>query len=200
MIFEKNPEKVTKILQSSVVGIAGCGGLGSNAAAALTRAGIGTLILADFDSVEPSNLNRQYFFQPDTGKRKTDALATHLKAINPEIKLNLFPDELTPDNVPAVFKNADLLIEAFDKSENKLWLIETWCSAFPDKPLISGNGVAGYGRTEALKIRRNGNLILCGDGESDTTMGLCAARVAIVANMQANEAIEILMNRDRQIK
>lgn len=192
MIFKKNPPEITEKLQKSTVGIAGCGGLGSNAAVSLTRAGIGTLILCDFDTVEPSNLNRQHFFQSDIGQNKAFALSKHLKAINPGINIELHTEKLTPDNAPSVFKHANLLIEAFDKAENKAWLIEAWCSAFPDKPVISASGLAGYGNTETLKIIRKGNLILCGDSKSDMSMGLCAARVGIVANMQANEAIQIL--------
>ena len=86
-LFERNVPGTLEILQKSTVGIAGCGGLGSNAAVSLVRAGIGKLILADHDVVEESNLNRQYYFQSDIGKKKVEALTYHLKAINPEIKL-----------------------------------------------------------------------------------------------------------------
>ncbi len=80
-LFQRNVPGSTEILNASCVGIAGCGGLGSNAAVALTRAGVGRLILADLDIVELSNLNRQYFFQDDVGQFKAEALAEHLKAI-----------------------------------------------------------------------------------------------------------------------
>jgi sulfur carrier protein ThiS adenylyltransferase len=183
---------MTECLQRATIGIAGCGGLGSNAAVTLARAGIGRLILADPDIVEASNLNRQHFFQPDIGKAKVDALADHLRAIQPEIRLVTHRLELAPANVPEVFREADLLVEAFDRAENKHWLIEAWCRAFPQRPIIVASGLAGCGRTNALRVRSSGNIHVCGDGESDMSLGLCAARVAIVANMQANVAIELL--------
>jgi len=193
-IFSRNVPGTRDILLRKTVAIAGCGGLGSNAAAALVRAGIGKLIIADHDIVEVSNLNRQYFFISDIGKKKTDALSAHLRAINPSVELEAHFIELTPGNVCELFKGADLLIEAFDKAESKAWLIESWCTHFPRKPIICASGLSGYGNTLALTVRRSGNIVMCGDFETDMSMGLTSSRVAIAANMQANEAIEILMS------
>ncbi|OGU58155.1 MAG: thiamine biosynthesis protein ThiF [Ignavibacteria bacterium RBG_13_36_8] len=191
-IFQKNVPSSTEKLQNSAVGIAGCGGLGSNAAVALVRAGIGKLILIDSDSVEESNLNRQFFFQTDIGKEKVTALANHLKNINPNVTLDTLHIKLEPNNIKPLFKDADLLIEAFDKAEEKHWLIESWCKSFPHKPIICASGLSGIGKTERLKVKHAGQIYICGDEESDMSIGLCSARVAIVANMQANVAIEIL--------
>ena len=191
-IFERNVPGTTEKLQKATVGIAGCGGLGSNAAVALTRAGVGRLILADPDRVELSNLNRQHFFQSDIGKVKVEALAGHLRSVNPGIELVLHEIELTPENTPDVFGEADLLIEAFDRAESKRWLIEAWCRAFPDRPIVCGSGLSGAGNTNALRVHSAGCIHLCGDEESDMSLGLCAARVGAVANMQANVAIELL--------
>lgn len=197
-IFSRNVPGTTEILQKSSIGIAGCGGLGSNAAVSLVRAGAGNLILADYDTVEKSNLNRQFFFQSDIGKKKVEALSFHLKAINPDVKLITHTYEITPRNVAELFGSSDLLIEAFDRAERKKWLIEAWCRAFPDKPVICGNGLSGMGRFEDLKVVNIGNIYFCGDGKSDMTMGLSSARVAIVANMEANTAIEILINKEKK--
>jgi sulfur carrier protein ThiS adenylyltransferase len=188
-IFERNVRGTTDFFQKKTIGIAGCGGLGSNAAVALARAGIGRLILADFDKVEYSNLNRQYFFQTDIGKLKTDALAKHLQNINPAIHLILHNTKLTPDSVVSIFAEVDALIEAFDVAESKKWLIESWRKQFPNKLLVCGSGLSGIGDTENLKVHRAGNFILCGDEHSQAEIGLCSARVAIAANMQANEAL-----------
>ncbi|MBI5241405.1 MAG: sulfur carrier protein ThiS adenylyltransferase ThiF [Elusimicrobia bacterium] len=193
-IFDRNVPGMTEVLRRSSVGIAGCGGLGSNAALALTRAGIGRLILADFDKVEESNLNRQQFTRADIGKPKVATLARNLKAINPDLRVDEHSVELSPANLAGVFREADLLIEAFDKAEAKKWLVATWCQAFPGRHVVCGNGLAGYGGNEALKVTRLGDFIwFCGDNESDMSLGLCSARVAIAANMEANLAIELLM-------
>ena len=107
MIFERNVPGSTEILQKASVGIAGCGGLGSNAAVTLVRAGIGRLIIVDFDQVEMSNLNRQHYFQRDIGRLKVDALADQLKAINSDINLDIYHEKLNPENIPIIFNEAD---------------------------------------------------------------------------------------------
>lgn len=135
-IFSRNVPGTTEILQKSCIGIAGCGGLGSNAAVSLVRAGIGKLILVDFDIVESSNLNRQFFFQSDIGKKKVEALSFHLKGINPEVNLITHTCEITPQNVPELFGSTDLLIEAFDRAERKKWLIESDRISFAREPNI----------------------------------------------------------------
>jgi sulfur carrier protein ThiS adenylyltransferase len=194
-LYKKNVPGSMQILEKATVGIAGCGGLGSNAAVALVRAGVGKLILADFDTVEESNLNRQYFFQSDIGRNKTEALAHHCLAINPLVQFTLVKNQFSAGDVPDIFKNADLLIEAFDCAESKSWLIEAWCRAFPDRHIVSASGLSGIGNTEALKVRHAGTIHVVGDGESDMSMGLCSARVAIAANMEANIAIELLLGK-----
>jgi sulfur carrier protein ThiS adenylyltransferase len=192
-IFERNVPGTRDILAQRTVAVAGCGGLGSNVAVALVRAGIGKLIIADCDVVELSNLNRQYFFLDDVGKKKTEALAAHLLNINPQLKIESIFIQLTKENVCDLFEDADLLIEAFDKAESKAWLIETWCTHFPDRPIVCASGLSGYGNTGTLIVRRSGNIVMCGDFETDMSMGLTSSRVAIAANMQANEAIDILL-------
>ncbi|MGE5340773.1 MAG: sulfur carrier protein ThiS adenylyltransferase ThiF [Candidatus Omnitrophota bacterium] len=194
-IFERNVPGVRDVLSQKTVAIAGCGGSGSNAAVALVRAGIGKLIIADFDVVEISNLNRQYYFIDDIGKRKVEALSNHLLKINPTLTLETHCIELTKENMSGLFHAADLLIEAFDRAESKAWLIETWCGLFPEKPVVCASGISGFGNSNSLKAMRAGNLIVCGDQETDMSMGLTASRVIMAASMQANEAIELLMKK-----
>lgn len=195
-IFQRNVPGTTDILKRKTVAVAGLGGLGSNVAISLVRSGVGRLILADHDLVELSNLNRQSYFLADVGKRKTDALVRYLNDINPELILTAHWITLTRMNIGEIFKEADLLIEAFDMAEEKAWLIETWCSLFSDRPIIVASGLAGYGKTDELRVERSGNIYICGDGKSDSKMGLNAARVALVANMQANVAIEVLIDQE----
>ena len=191
-IFERNVPGTTEKLQKATVGIAGCGGLGSNAAVALVRAGVGRLILADHEVVEASNLNRQHYFLDDIGKKKVEALAGHLRAINPGIGLVLHDIELTPENLPGIYAEAGLLLEAFDSADSKKWLIETWCVAYPDRPVVAASGVSGCGHTDKMHVHSSGNIHVVGDEQSEMTMGLCSARVMMAASMEANVAIGLL--------
>jgi sulfur carrier protein ThiS adenylyltransferase len=191
-IFERNVPGTTEKLQKATVGIAGCGGLGSNAAVALVRAGVGRLILADHDVVEESNLNRQHYYQGDIGKKKVEALAAHLRAINPEVDLVLHDIELTKENLAGIYSEADLLVEAFDRADSKKWLIETWCVAYPDRHVVAASGVSGCGHTDEMKVHSAGCIHVVGDEESEMTMGLCSARVMMAASMEANVAIGLL--------
>ena len=196
-IFIRNVPGTREHLLHKKVGIAGCGGLGSNIAVSLVRAGIGELIIADYDCVELSNLNRQYFFLEDVGKMKTEALKALLHRINPGVKIEVFNEELTPGNIVDIFASVDLMIEAFDLGDRKRWLIDAWSRHHKNIPLVCGSGVAGYGRSDEIKTVRAGNLYVCGDQTSDMKDGLCSTRVALVANMQANTAIEILMEKTK---
>lgn len=196
-IFERNVPGTTERLRAATVGIAGCGGLGSNAAMLLARAGAGRLIIADHDAVELSNLNRQHYFRNDVGHPKVEALADHLRAVNPGIQLILHPAELKPEDVATVFAEADLLIEAFDRADRKRWLIESWCRAFPERPIVAASGLSGAGRTGAMRVHSSGNIHVVGDEQSDMSEGLCASRVMLAAAMEANVAIELLTKEKR---
>lgn len=180
------------------VGIAGAGGLGSNCAAALARIGVGTLVIADFDSVELSNLSRQYYFTDQVGMMKTTALKENLSRIRPEVNVVIHEVKLDKKNIPSIFSGCDIIVEAFDKSEMKEMLIETVQKELPDIPLIVGSGMAGWGKNEILKFRKIDNtLYVCGDESSEASEDFptLAPRVGIVANMQANTVIELLMKR-----
>ncbi len=192
MTFEEIKDK----LKYYTVGIAGAGGLGSNCAVALARSGIGKLVIADFDIVSESNLNRQYYFCNQIGQLKVYALKDNLEGINPNVKLEVHNTKLDEDNLTHIFANCDIIVEAFDKAEEKEMLIETVLTEFPDKPIISGLGMAGYGDSNSLNCRQIDNLYICGDEKSEISdeNPPLAPRVGIVANMQANIVLEILLN------
>ncbi len=190
-------DEIKTLLQTKTVGIVGCGGLGSNCAAALVRLGIGKLIIADFDRVDHSNLNRQYYFIDQVGQFKVDALSHNLKRIDPQLTVLAHNVKLDSENIVDVFKNCDVIIEAFDLASMKQMMIETWAEAFPKIPLIVGNGMAGWGNSNQLKTEKlTENLYVCGDGlsEIDDEQPPLAPRVGIVAMMQANTALSILLN------
>ncbi|MCX6556877.1 MAG: sulfur carrier protein ThiS adenylyltransferase ThiF [Candidatus Aminicenantes bacterium] len=183
-------------LKGTCVGIAGCGGLGSNCAMALARAGIGSLVIADFDVVSRENLDRQYYFLDQVGQKKVLALQENLRKVNPDIKVEAHDVRLGPDEVVRIFQNCMLIIEAFDRADMKLMIIETVTERFPDKFIIAASGLAGYGQNNALRTRRLGSLFICGDEVSEVSPELppLAPRVAIVAAMQANQALEIILD------
>ena len=179
-------------------GIAGAGGLGSNCAVALARSGIGTLVIADFDVIEPANLNRQYYFTDQTGRLKTDALKENIARINPSVTVITHNIKLDEKNIPDVFAGCDVIVEAFDRNDMKKMLIETILSEMPGMPVVIGSGLAGFGNNETIRSRKiDDTLYVCGD--ESTTAGddlpPMAPRVGIVANMQANTVIDILMNK-----
>lgn len=184
-------------LKTKTVGIAGCGGLGSNCAMSLARVGVGRLILADFDVVSDHNLNRQYFFRDQIGKLKVYALKENLLRVNPHLKVNAFDLRLCSNDIIEVYNDCDVIIEAFDLAKMKQMIIETVLLFMPGKYIISGMGLAGWGENNRMKTVEMEKLIVCGDGEIEIseTLPPLAPRVSIVANMQANVALEILLGR-----
>ncbi|MBU8893055.1 MAG: sulfur carrier protein ThiS adenylyltransferase ThiF [Bacteroidales bacterium] len=190
-------EEIKTKLKNYTIGIAGAGGLGSNCAVALARVGIGKIIISDFDIVYESNLNRQYFFKDQIGLRKVDALKENIKRINPEINVIDNNIKLNENNIVEIYKDCDIIVEAFDLAEMKKMLIETCLSELPEIPVIIGSGMAGWGKNNAIKFRQNENLYICGDEKSEIADNNppLAPRVGIVANMQANTVLEILLSK-----
>lgn len=184
-----------EILKTKTVGVAGCGGLGSNCAVALARVGVGKLIIADFDVIVESNLNRQYFFKDQLGQKKAFALRDNINRIDPAVQVEAHDVKLGPKEIKKFFKNCDVIVEAFDLADQKQMIIETVQAEFPDKPIVSGVGLAGWGDSNSIKVRQIGNLYVCGDiiKEVSEEMPPLAPRVGIVANMEANEVMEILL-------
>ena len=191
-------EEIRKKLADKVVGIAGCGGLGSNCAVALARTGIGKLILADYDKLEASNLNRQYFFADQLGESKPIALRDNIHRIDENILLETHVVKLDPVLVTELFADCDIIVEAFDLDREKQMIIETVLAEMPGKYIISAQGLAGYGNNETIKTQKLGNLFIIGDRQTEVsdTQPPLGPRVAVVANMQANLVLELLLNSD----
>jgi len=181
------------------VGIAGAGGLGSNCAVALARSGVGTLIIADYDVVETLNLNRQYYFTDQVGLMKTIALKENISRINPDVFVITHQKQLDMNNIPEIFSGCDVVVEAFDRSDMKEMLIETMQTYMPGIPVVVGSGMAGWGQTELIRYRKiDDTLYVCGDELTEVSDDNppMAPRVGMVANMQANVVIELLMNAE----
>ncbi len=186
-------------LKAATVGIAGLGGLGSAIAVALARVGIGKLILADFDIIEPSNLNRQQYFVDQLGLLKTDALVSNLRKINPYVDLEAHSVKLTPDNIFPTFGKTDVMIEAFDRADQKVMLMQAFAAQKPDVPLVAASGLAGFGAEETIGVKKMGkNIYVVGDLETGAKpgCGLMAPRVGIAASMQANLALRLIVESE----
>jgi len=196
---KKKIDKIKKKLQKSSVGIAGLGGLGSNAAVSLARVGIGKLVLVDFDRVEQKNLDRQYYFLDQIGKKKVKALEENIKKINPEVKVETLDLKLEKGSMEKPFKGIDVVIEALDDAKTKADFIEEIMLKLPNKPIVAASGVAGYGNSDRITTRYCGNLYLCYDEHAPSSEDaiLAAPRVALMANWEANLAIEILLGEDK---
>lgn len=187
--------RIYEILRTKTVGIAGCGGLGSNCAAALVRVGIGKLMIADFDIVDKSNLNRQFYFTDQIGKPKVVVLKENLLRINPEVEIVTFDIKLCSSDIVEIFKDCDVIVEAFDLDRMKQMIIETVFDQMPDKFIVSGMGLAGWGDNNSMTTRRFGNLIICGDYRREVSEAFppLAPRVGVAASMQANAVMELLL-------
>ena len=195
LMVARHTPGVHEKIKNATVGIAGLGGLGSSIAVALARIGIGKLVLVDFDVVEPSNLNRQQYFIDQLGMTKAAALEQNLLRINPYVQYDAQCRRVTPENISALFNDVDVLVEAFDRADQKAMLLQS----FPDKPIVAASGMAGYGPGETIGVRKMGRRIyIVGDLETgaEPGCGLMAPRVGIAAHMQANLVLRILLGEE----
>ena len=199
LMASRHTPGVHQRLKQASVGIAGVGGLGSAVAVALARVGVGRLVIADFDVVEPSNLNRQQYFIDQIGDYKVDALTSNLQRINPYITVEPHRLLLGPENIAATFADCRVVVEAFDRAEMKAMLVNSVLESMPSCIVVAASGVAGYGPNNSIATRRvSKRLYLAGDTVSEAApgSGLMAPRVGIAAHHQANQAIRILLGED----
>jgi sulfur carrier protein ThiS adenylyltransferase len=199
LMMARHTPGVHQKIKKSVVGIAGLGGLGSVVAIALARVGVGRLILADFDVVEPSNLNRQQYFFHQIGMPKVEALRENLSKINPCVNIQVHYEKLDRDNVERIFKKADVVVEAFDRADQKAMLINAISEKLPQKYIVAASGVAGYGDNNEIKtVRFSSRIFVVGDQKTAARpgVGLMAPRVGIAAHHQANTVLRILLGEE----
>ena len=192
---ERHGKELHRAFSSATIAVCGLGGLGSNIAIHLARAGIGRLILIDFDRVDITNLHRQQYKASQIGRYKTEALADNLREIAPYIELEAHTERITEENAVTLLKDADIICEAFDDAECKAMLTNTVLSELPDKYLVAASGMAGMGVTNSIKTRRiTSKFYLCGDETSEVSdgIGLVAPRVALCAAHEAHTALRIL--------
>ncbi|MEI6122115.1 MAG: sulfur carrier protein ThiS adenylyltransferase ThiF [Bacteroidota bacterium] len=190
-----NFNQIKSALKNKTVGIAGCGGLGSNCAVALARVGVGKLIVCDFDIIVESNLNRQYYFYDQLGLKKAPTLKANINKINPNTYVEAYDIKLNAALITKLFADCDVIVEAFDQADMKKIIIETVLSEMPDKFIVAAIGMAGWGQNNKIHTQQHGKLFVCGDGVSEVSDDLppLAPRVGICANMQANTVLELLL-------
>lgn len=170
------------------VGIAGVGGIGSNVAVNLVRCGCNILKLVDYDRVEASNLNRQFYFTDQVGRYKVDMLAENLRRIDPQAAIECLRLRLDSDNIVDSLGDCDILVEGFDEQQTKKMMLEAFAGA--DRPMVSASGIAGS-LVDNLRMRRLGNCIVVGDLQTDfREAALYAPKISIIAAMMADIVLE----------
>ncbi len=180
-------------LESVRVGIAGAGGLGSNCAMHLVRSGVKHITIADFDVVNESNLNRQFFFRDQIGQKKVEAIKANLLRIEPDADIRAVDIRLDASSAREIFADCGIVVEAFDAVDAKVMLVSAFASS--GKKLVTASGLAGWGRSNAMRVRKMGNIVAIGDGETSVGDGAApvSPRVGIAAAMQANAVVSLLL-------
>ncbi len=191
----RHGEECQRRLSEARVAVCGLGGLGSNVAIALARAGVGSLHLIDFDRVDISNLNRQQYAIHQLGQLKCDAMRQNLEQIAPYCNVTTDPVRLTEENLPRLLADDPIVCEAFDSPEAKALLVNGVLERFPCTWLVAANGMAGMDSANTIQTRRIlPRFFLCGDGVSDVQEqgSLFSARVMACAAHQAMTILRII--------
>lgn len=188
-----SPENLKKI-QNVKIGIAGAGGLGSNCAFNLVRSGFLNFKILDFDIVEPSNLNRQFYFYDQIGLPKVEALKVNLTRINPNINVEIQNIKIDSENASKIFVDCDVVVEAFDSVEYKILLVERYYSS--GKLLVSASGLAGFGNSDAILVKKiRANFYIIGDLQTEVSKEKppLSPRVNVAAAKQADVILEYIL-------
>ncbi len=185
-----------KLLDSRVL-IVGLGGLGAPVAMYLAAAGVGELVLVDFDQVDLSNLQRQIIHTTDRiGTSKVESARQTLLALNPEIRVETLDQPLNEAELAAQIASADLVVDATDNFTTR-FAINAGCFA-ARTPLVSGAAIRLEGQVSVFLGQPGGPCYHClypEHGELDETCtanGVLAPVVGIIGSIQATEAIKLL--------
>ena len=195
LIFARQPVAITRRLKAACVGIAGAGGLGSVVAENLARCGVGKLVIADFDIVEPSNLNRQRYCLAQLGMPKVQALADTIRGFTPFVSVVALQERITFNNSGTLFQGCDIVAECLDSAADKALIVSAILKHLPQAKIVAASGLAGIGDGSAITARKIFNrLYLVGDliSDADDGAGLFASRVGIAASHQSHVIIRLL--------
>lgn len=201
LLYARHSPGVQARLEERVVGIMGLGGLGASVAIALARMGIGSLRLADYDVVEPTNLNRQQYFTEQIGQKKTAALRDILQRVNPHVSVTVIDRRLVEDDIGVLFKDVHALVECFDDPGMKAAGLRAALQHLPGIFYVGASGLAGYGENNTIRTRKlYPGVYIVGDAVSAAApgQGLMAARVGIAAHHQANQVVRLLLGAENE--
>jgi len=187
-----------KLLDSTVL-IMGMGGLGSPAAMYLAAAGVGHLILADFDQVELSNLQRQIVHREDcVGLSKVDSAKQTLQTLNSEIKITLISKKLTKESLLTWLKQVDCVVDGTDNFTARFGINEACVKS--QTPLVSGAAIRFEGQVSVFDSSKGGPCYQClypdtGEELAQTCSenGVLSPVVGIIGSIQATEVLKQLI-------
>ena len=198
-LLKRNVKGISEKLKEAKVCILGLGGLGSNVAVLLARSGIGYLKLVDFDTVEASNLNRQQYRISHIGIKKTEAMKSIIKEINPFVETEVLDIKIDRENIYSIVGDIEIVVEAFDRAETKAMLLEELLTN-TNKIVVSASGMAGLGSANEIVTRKiKDNFYLVGDNYSDYEeySGIMSTRVMICAAHQANVVLRLILGEEK---
>ena len=198
-LLKRNVKGISKKLKKTRVCILGLGGLGSNVAVLLARSGIGSLKLVDFDTVEASNLNRQQYRISHIGIKKTEAMKSIIREINPFVEVDILDIKVDRENIYSTVGDIEIVVEAIDRAETKAMLMEELLTN-TSKIVVSASGMAGLGSANEIVTRKiKDNFYLIGDNYSDYEeySGIMSTRVMICAAHQANMVLRLILGEEK---
>ena len=198
-LLKRNVKGISKKLKKTRVCILGLGGLGSNVAVLLARSGIGSLKLVDFDTVEASNLNRQQYRISHIGIKKTEAMKSIIREINPFVEVDILDIKVDRENIYSTVGDIEIVVEAFDRAETKAMILEELLTD-KNKIVVSASGMAGLGSANEIVTRKiKDNFYLIGDNYSDYEeySGIMSTRVMICAAHQANVVLRLILGEEK---
>lgn len=186
-------EEAQRAISRSTAVIVGCGAIGTVQAEQLTRAGIGKLILIDFDLVEESNLGRQHYDKEDVGRRKVDASKERLQKIR-DVEIETVPAYLSLQNID--FLDADVVLDGSDNM-NTRFLVNEYCKK-NDIPVVFASAVLDKGSVLVVNEGPCYHCVFAGkNSEEDcATTGVLGAATQFSGTISANEAIKILIKQE----
>jgi len=204
MLPQIDIEGQQKINDSTIL-IIGMGGLGSPTALYLAAAGVGHLVIADFDQVELSNLQRQIIHRTaDIGDDKVNSAKTKLLELNPNIKVTIANEIMHSDNLVSLIKDVDIVLDGTDNFESRFEINKVCVES--QKPLISAAVIRFEGQISVFKgYEVDQPCYQClyseeGNGrESCVENGVLAPVAGLVGTMQALQAIKVLLGIGEQL-